>query len=99
MWCESVRRSERRCQQPPVDSIRKEKNETGILGCGSSVVAYFNPASYTDHLHFTLTIYTLHWPFTLYTDHLHFQEVAGGFENSHKTWFISRTTGALAQKE
>ena len=79
MWCESVRRSERRYQEPPVDTIRTEKNETGILGCGLFVVAYFHPATYTDHLHFP--------------------EVAGGFENSHKTWFVSRTTGAVAQKE
>ena len=47
---ESTRDSERRCQWPLADTIRKEKNKSVISGCGSLVVAYFQPA--------TSTIYT-----------------------------------------
>ena len=47
---ESTRDSERRCQRPLADTIRKEKNKTGISGCGSLVVAYFQPATSTIYI-------------------------------------------------
>ena len=49
---ESERESERQYQWPRACNIkRKEKNKTGTSGCGSFVVAYFQPATSIDHLH------------------------------------------------
>ena len=48
---ESVRESERQYQRPLAYTIRRrEKNKTGISGCGSFVVPYFQPATSIDCL-------------------------------------------------
>ena len=52
LGCE--RESERQYQRPLADyhhQKRKENNKTGITGCDSFVVAYFQPATSIDRLH------------------------------------------------
>ena len=47
-----VREGERRYQRPLTDTIKKKKkNKTEISGCGSFVVADFQPATFIDCLH------------------------------------------------
>ena len=60
----SSRESESQYQLPLADTIKKEKkekmNKTEISGCGSFVVAYFQPATSIDRLHSGKEILSIH---------------------------------------